>query len=345
MLIFWFCAVAVMVAMYVVLDGFDLGAGIIHFCVARNEEERRINIRSIGPVWDGNEVWLLAGGGTLYFAFPALYASSFSGFYLPLMMVLWLLILRAISIEFRNHIEGESWKPFWDFWFCASSGLLAIFFGAALGNVVRGVPLDQQGNFFLPLWTNFNIGPEVGILDWYTILIGLAAFATLTMHGALWVNLKTTGAMQQRARRTATVAWMAVAALTVTITVATFLIQPQVPASYAQRPWGWVLPALALAGLAGVILMLRKSELKAFLASALYIIGMLTSVVFGVFPYVLPSSGDPQLGLTIYNASAPEYGLRVGLAWFLPGMLITAAYFIFVYRRFAGKVTADSAGY
>ncbi len=211
--------------------------------------------------------------------------------------------------------------------------------------MVRGVPLDQQGDFFLPLWTNFNIGPEVGILDWYTILIGLAAFATLTMHGALWVNLKTTGAMQQRARRTATVAWMAVAALTVAITVATFLIQPQVPASYAQRPWGWVLPALALAGLAGVILMLRKSELKAFLASALYIIGMLTSVVFGVFPYVLPSSGDPQLGLTIYNASAPEYGLRVGLAWFLPGMLITAAYFIFVYRRFAGKVTADSAGY
>ncbi|MGD0579819.1 MAG: cytochrome d ubiquinol oxidase subunit II, partial [Bryobacteraceae bacterium] len=131
--IIWFCIVAVMVAIYVVLDGFDLGAGIVHLCVARNEEERRTVISSIGPVWDGNEVWLLAGGGALYFAFPALYASSFSGFYLPLMMVLWLLILRGAAIEFRNHIKNAVWVPFWDVVFALASGLLAIFFGAALG--------------------------------------------------------------------------------------------------------------------------------------------------------------------------------------------------------------------
>ncbi|HVV73398.1 MAG TPA: cytochrome d ubiquinol oxidase subunit II, partial [Verrucomicrobiae bacterium] len=187
----WFCLVAVMIAIYVVLDGFDLGAGIVHLLVARTDAERRQVLGSIGPVWDGNEVWLLAGGGTLYFAFPALYASSFSGFYLPLMIVLWLLILRGSAIEFRNHIESRVWQPFWDAVFGGASALLVIFFGAALGNVVRGVPLDREGFFFLPLWTNFQLGKDVGILDWYTVIVGLAAFVTLTVHGALWVALKT----------------------------------------------------------------------------------------------------------------------------------------------------------
>src|SRR4030081_1052842 len=154
----WFWIVAVMLTAYVVLDGFDLGVGILHPLLSRTEHDRQIMLRSIGPVWDGNEVWLLAGGGTLYFAFPALYASAFSGFYLPLMIVLWLLILRGASIEFRNHIKSAVWDPLWDFLFCASSLLLAVFFGAALGNVVRGVPLDASGYFFEPLWTNFQLG-------------------------------------------------------------------------------------------------------------------------------------------------------------------------------------------
>jgi cytochrome d ubiquinol oxidase subunit II len=189
----WFCLISVMLATYVVLDGFDLGAGVAHLLVARTDAERRLVLRSIGPVWDGNEVWLLAAGGTLYFAFPALYASSFSGFYLPLMIVLWLLILRGISIEFRNHIESLVWHPLWDAIFAGSSALLAIFFGAALGNVVRGVPLDAAGDFFLPLWTDFSAGKDVGILDWYTILIAVAALLTLTVHGALWLALKNEG--------------------------------------------------------------------------------------------------------------------------------------------------------
>src|ERR1700760_508853 len=149
----WFMIVAVMVAMYVILDGFDLGAGAVHLFIARNDDERRTVIRAIGPVWDGNEVWLLAAGGTLYFAFPLLYASSFSGFYLPLMMVLWLLILRGIGIELRMHLEGTVWRGFFDGCFALSSILLAIFYGAALGNVIRGVPLNQERYFFLPLWT------------------------------------------------------------------------------------------------------------------------------------------------------------------------------------------------
>src|SRR6201993_1268601 len=154
----WFIIVAVMVAAYVVLDGFDLGAGVIYLTAARTANERRAILRAIGPVWDGNEVWLLAAGGTLYFAFPLLYASAFSGFYLPLMLVLWLLILRAVGIEFRAHVENPVWQSFFDFVFWISSTLLAIFFGAALGNVIRGVPLAPDGYFFEPLWTNFRVG-------------------------------------------------------------------------------------------------------------------------------------------------------------------------------------------
>jgi cytochrome d ubiquinol oxidase subunit II len=194
----WFCLVAVMLAGYVILDGFDIGAGIIHLFVAKTDAERRAVLASIGPVWDGNEVWLLAAGGTLYFAFPGLYASSFSGFYLALMIVLWLLILRGICIEFRSHVPSELWRGFWDVIFAGASLLLAIFYGTALGNVVRGVPIQSDGYFFLALWTNFRPGSEPGIIDWYTVLIGVAALSALTIHGALWVALKTKDDLQAR---------------------------------------------------------------------------------------------------------------------------------------------------
>src|SRR3981081_3100814 len=203
----WFCLVAIMITVYVLLDGFDLGAGAIHLLVAKTDEERRQVLASIGPVWDGNEVWLIASGGTLYFAFPALYASGFSGFYLPLMIVLWLLILRGISISFRNEVISKVWDPFWDFLFWASSLLLAVFFGAALANVVRGVPLDSTGYFFEPLWTDFRLGEQTGILDWYTMLGGVLALIALVMHGALWVRMKTTGTVNQRSSRMAASTW------------------------------------------------------------------------------------------------------------------------------------------
>src|ERR1700674_5309413 len=206
----WFCLVALMLTVYVVLDGFDLGAGVVHLFVAHSEEERRLVSRTIGPVWDANEVWLIAAGGTLFFAFPVLYASSFSGFYLPLMMVLWLLILRGISVEFRILNTGPVWSPFWDLTFCLSSALLAIFFGAALGNVVRGVPLDAQGYFFEPLWTDFRFGANAGILDWYTILIGVAAYLALAIHGSLWVAYKCEAEIAERARRIAQLGFWAV---------------------------------------------------------------------------------------------------------------------------------------
>jgi cytochrome d ubiquinol oxidase subunit II len=335
----WFSLVAAMIALYVVLDGFDLGAGVIHLFVARNEAERCAVLASIGPVWDGNEVWLIAGGGTLYFAFPALYASSFSGFYLPLMMVLWLLILRGIAIEFRNHLRSLVWQPLWDVVFAAASGMLAIFFGAALGNVVRGVPLDGSGEFFLPLWTDFAAGRNAGILDWYTLLIAVAALLALTLHGALWVALKTVGDVHQRARLVAARVWWGLAAAVAAITLASFQVQPHLKASFAERPWGYIFPVLALVGLVGARLFGGSREgLDAFLCSCLFLLGMLTSVAFGLYPLVLPSTGDPALSLTVANSAAAPYGLRIGLYWFIPGVLLTASYFVYTYRNFAGKV-------
>jgi len=337
----WFCLVAIMIAGYVVLDGFDLGAGIVHLFVARTDQERRQVLRSIGPVWDGNEVWLLAAGGVLYFAFPMLYASGFSGFYLPLMMVLWLLILRGTSVEFRNHIQSAVWIAFWDFLFSASSLLLAVFFGAALGNVVRGVPLDQTGYFFEPLWTNFRLGEQTGILDWYTILVGVTALIVLMMHGALWVQLKTENAVRDRAAALASWTWWGVVVFTALLTLVTFRVQPQVGANFKTWPAGYILPALAIAGIAGVQFELRRrNELNAFLASCVYLLGMLTSVVFGVYPMVLPAR-DGIHNLTITNAKAGAYGLKIGLVWWVIGMILTACYFTYVYRTFAGKVTTN----
>jgi cytochrome bd ubiquinol oxidase subunit II len=339
----WFCLVALMLTGYVVLDGFDLGAGAIHLWVAKTDAERRLVLRSIGPVWDGNEVWLLAAGGTLYFAFPLLYASSFSGFYLPLMMVLWLLVLRGVAVEFRNHVAGPVWAAFWDVVFCFASSLLAVFFGAALGNVVRGVPLDPQGRFFEPLWTNFRLGPDTGILDWYTILVGVAALVVLVMHGSLWVALKTERVLNLRARQFAAVAWLGTAALTIFLTLVTFHIQPHVTASLSAHPWGFVFPAIAVAGLLGVPSSLVRKKLgAAFASSCAYIGGMLTSVAFGLHPYVLPASTNPAFSLTIANTKAQDYGLRIGLIWWLIGMALAVSYTVLAYRRFAGKLAPPS---
>jgi cytochrome d ubiquinol oxidase subunit II len=338
----WFCLVAIMIALYVVLDGFDLGVGAIHLFVARTDAERRLVVRSIGPVWDGNEVWLLAAGGTLYFAFPVLYASGFSGFYLPLMIVLWLLILRGISIEFRGSVDSLVWIKFWDVVLAGASLLLAVFYGAALGNVVRGVPLNGQGYFFEALWTNLRLGPEPGILDWYTILVGLAALFALALHGALWLAMKTDGPVHDRARRLARGAWWCALLFTILVTVATFRVQPHVPTNLGDHPWGYMFPALALAGLAGMAwFILRRDDLRSFLASCVYLLGMLTSAVFGLYPLVLPARPNPAYSLTVYNAKAGDYGLRVGVAWWILGMILVTGYFVYVYRHFAGKVKLE----
>lgn len=335
----WFCLAAIMISGYVVLDGFDLGAGIVQLVVLRTEGEKTQVFQSIGPVWDGNEVWLIAAGGALFFAFPALYASAFSGFYLSLMIVLWLLILRGISIEFRHQFDGPLWQPLWSAIFGGASAVLAAVFGIALGNVVRGVPLDSQGYFFLPLWTNFRLGAKPGIIDWYTLLVGMASFFALAVHGSLWVVLKTEGNLQEQTRSFRAKCWVGLVAITLLISAVSFSIQPNLGKQFRTHPWGVVFPVAAVAGLIGVHLFSsRRQDVRAFLASGMYLVGMLTSAAFGVFPKVLPSNTTPDLSLTIFNAATTGYGLAVGLRWFIPGMVLATAYSVVVYRHFAGKV-------
>ena len=341
----WFWIVAVMITAYVVLDGFDLGAGAIYLVAARTNVERRRVLRAIGPVWDGNEVWLLAAGGTLYFAFPQLYASSFSGFYLPLMMVLWLLILRAVGIEFRAHIENPVWQGFFDVVFSVSSILLAVFFGAALGNVVRGVPLDATGYFFEPLWTNFKLGPHPGILDWYTVLTGVVALVTLAAHGSYYVALKTDQDLGRRARGFALLCWPLQFFLTCSSLVATYFIRPTIMTNYERHAVGFLVPLVVFAGL-GVMLWAnpKGKEKLAFVASSFYIVGMLVGAAFALYPRVLPAR-DRQYDLTIYNTAAGTHGLSVGLIWWALGAVLAVGYFVFVYRMFGGKVQVEEGQY
>ncbi len=342
----WFLIVAVMIVVYVVLDGFDLGAGALSLLVARNDQERRGILRAIGPVWDGNEVWLLAAGGTLYFAFPALYASSFSGFYLPLMMVLWLLMLRAIGIEFRSHVEDKVWQSFLDGVFCVASALLAIFFGAALGNVVRGVPLGADGYFFEPLWTNFRTNGTPGILDWYTVLTGVVALVTLCMHGALYLTVKTEGMLHFRARRASLVLWPVLVLLTGLSLYATLIVRPRVMTNYHAHPAGLLVPVIVGMALAMIPwATLQGKEKTAFLGSCAYIATMLVGAAFGLYPVLLPASSNPDYSLTIFNVAAGAHGLSVGLWWWSLGALLAAGYFVFVYRMFRGKVRLEEAGH
>ncbi len=342
----WFWLVAVMIVGYVVLDGFDLGVGVLHLFLVHTEAERRTTLASIGPVWDGNEVWLLAGGGTLYFAFPLLYASAFSGFYLPLMIVLWLLILRGVSLELRNHIEVGVWRALLDGLFGLSSALLTIFFGAALANVLRGVPLQADGYFFLPLWTNWQPGPHPGILDWYTVIGGLVALVALTLHGALWLIIKTSGDLALRARRIVTPLWLALAALTVVSLAATIIVRPASLNNYFNYPITFVVPAGVIASMAGIWFLNRNAQpIKAFLSSCLYLFFMLAGACWGLYPTLLPATTGVANDITLSLAISGPHTLAVGLVWWSLGMVLAIGYVVFVYSRFRGKVNLYAGGH
>src|SRR5258707_643106 len=342
MLFVWFWLVALMITGYVVLDGFDLGAGVLHLLLGRNDQERRTVLRTIGPVWDGNEVWLIAGGGTLCFAFPWLYAAGFSGFYLPIMIVLWLLILRGIGIELRGHVDSPVWRGFFDGCFAISSILLTIFYGAALGNVIRGVPLQKDGYFFLSLWTNWRIGPEPGILDWYTVIAGVVALAALTVHGANYVALKTSGDLNQRARRIAGLLWPVLLLVTLLSLWATLSIHPNLLDNYKNHVFLFAVPVgVAASLLAMLIFRRRNSDKAAFLSSAAYLIFMLVGAAAAVYPNLLVSTTDPALNITVYNAATGPYSLSVGLVFWSFGMMLAVGYFVFVYRMFRGEGNSE----
>ncbi len=335
----WFAIVSVMVAIYVVLDGFDFGAGILHLFIAKNDEERRKVLASIGPFWDGNEVWLLAGGGALFFAFPRVYSAGFSGFYLPLMMVLWLLIVRALSIEIRSMEASSLWRSFWDGAFFFSSSLMAIVLGAALGNVIRGVPLNSDGFFSGPLFTDFTPSKNPGVLDWYTVTVGLFALAVLAMHGALFLRTKTDEAVHERCTKLVPKLWGASVVLGLAATAETLIVRPELLQTVIQRPLGIVLTVGFLACLVAVPVLLRRpSETAPFLASAGFITCMLAATAVGSYPIMLHSSLSSANDLTISNAKSGMLSLNVGLMWWLIAIVLVIGYFFYIFKTFAGKV-------
>jgi cytochrome d ubiquinol oxidase subunit II len=341
----WFLLVAAMLVGYVVLDGFDLGVGVLYKLVAHTPQERNLVRRSIGPVWDANEVWLLAAGGTLYFAFPPLYAAAFSGFYLPLMLVLWLLIGRALGLELRSHLPEPLAQEICDALFMVSSLLLAIVFGAALGNVIRGVPLDAEGYFFLPLWTGFSpfAGDRPGVLDWYTVLCGVVALIALATHGAHYLVLRTSGEVAARARRLARLGTRALPLATAASLLATLVVRPSVLANYRAAPVGFLLPATVAASF--VIMeraVQRGQERAAFGASCAYLVGMLGGAAFALYPVLLPASGDPARAITLANAATSPYAMRVAMIWWLVAAILVMFTFRYLYRSFRGKLTVDT---
>jgi cytochrome d ubiquinol oxidase subunit II len=332
----WFCFLAVMVTVYVVLDGFDLGVGSLHLLAARDQEEREQTTAAIGPVWNGNEVWLLASGGVLFMAFPKAYASAFSGLYFGLILVLWLLVGRGLALEFRHEIDNPLWRSACDVVFSLSSAALALVFGVALGNVVRGVPLGADGYFSMPL---FNI------LNWYALLVGVFGLVVLAAHGARFLAWRATGALRERAARYARRLWFAEAALFVVMIYPTYTVREKMLTVFTDHPWTLIFPALAVGSLAATFLCDRRGDaLRAFAASSLFIVGLLTSMAAGLYPYILPAREGRPFGLTIDAAAAGHNSLTTALVWWPLGMLLAAVYFVFAYRTFfrSGAPSADA---
>ena len=330
----WFWLVGVMFIAWAVLDGFDFGVGILHRVVAKTDDERRLVIASIGPVWDGNEVWLLAAGGTTLLVFPGVVAAGFSGLYLPVIFAVWALMVRGAAIELRSHLGSPLWRSFFDMAFFASSLVVPILMGAALGNVLRGVPLDARGFFELPLFASWSPTGELGVLDWYTVLCGLFVTATLTAHGANWLVLKTGGEVQARAAKVRRPLLLATGALWLLTALATFLVAPPSTHSF----W-WLGVVVSLVGATAKVL--KKSERAAFLGGSAFIVGQLLTAFGGLFPVLLRARENPQFSLTAASAASQGAGRNFALVWWVPGLLLAAAYLWWVLRHFRGKAQLD----
>lgn len=340
----WFSFVVLMVIVYVVLDGFDLGAGIVQIFVSRTEAEETRVLKSINAVWDGNEVWLIAAGGTLLFAFPALLAAAFSGFYLSLMILLWLLIGRGIAIEFRHHVDDPLWQSFWSTVFGLSSGALALVFGVALGNVIRGVPLDESGYFFVPLWTTLSPFGSIGTIDWYTLLVGAAAFFALAVHGSLWVVLHSEGEFQSRIRSFGSKCWGPTLLFSIASFAASAVVQPRI-FNRVGAGWGPVFLLVALVSMIGTLMFsIRRRDAAAFLSWSLFLVASLLSVACTMFPIALPARTDPRWDLTVQNTATAEHSLSAALYWFVPGMLLAIGYAVIVYRHFLRAANIEPGG-
>jgi cytochrome d ubiquinol oxidase subunit II len=335
----WYAILCFMLVMFVVLEGFDVGAGLLQHVVGKTEAERRMVIAAIGPLWSWHEVWLVAFGGVLFVAFPTILAVSFAGFYLALFLLLWALVLRGVSIEVSGHIADPLWRTAWHFIFAASNVLLAILIGAALGNVVRGVPLGANGKFTVSFFTNFSPRGDVGILDWFTVSVAVFILVTFAAHGANALVLKTEGPVHDRSLRIARFLWKTVLALLAVVTIEAWQVRPELFSSMTHKPFAWLGLIGVIGGISAVFTGLQgKRELRAVIGSSLFIAGLMISGAASVFPIMLHSTLAPEYSLSAYKNAAASNGLAVALVWWPVSLILAVAYFLFIYRHYTGKV-------
>jgi cytochrome d ubiquinol oxidase subunit II len=323
-----FIVIAFMLTAYTLLDGYDLGAGAISFLVARTAPERSAVMESIGPFVHANEVWLIAAGGALFALFPKAYASSFSGFYLPLIIMLWLFMFRGIALELRDHFSGELWHQFWDAAFAVSSGLLILLFGVALGNLLRGVPLDDRGYFQ---------GTFGFLLNPYAIAVGLFAIVTLAQHAATFLVLRIDGPPGKRSLGFLRRVWWAVMGLYLIVTVGTYFVRG-LPSS----PWLFFVPVVSLAALVAMIPFLHRGQYAAaFGASTLFVASLLIEAAGSLYPYLLPGYPLGSGGMSIFEASPSTVSLAVALTTTIGGSIAVLIYGAIVTRAMAGKIHVE----
>jgi cytochrome d ubiquinol oxidase subunit II len=344
----WYAIAGFMLIVYVVLDGRNFGAGMLHWLVARTPEERRQVIAAIGPLWSWHEVWLVGFGGTLLAVFPRLLASAFAGYYLALFLILWCLILRGVALEVGGHINDRMWQGFWDFVFVLANTLLAILFGAAAGNLARGVPLASDGTFSMAFFTDFTPRGYVGLLDWYTVSVAFFAAVALAAHGATYLTLKTQGSVHDRSAGYARVLWAAAALLLVVISVESAVVRPDVLGHAIRNPY-WLLGLLGVCAAVIVLVsgLARRREMRAFVGSNLLLAGLLAASAAAIFPFVLHSTLAPENSLSVYDVAAGTSSLAYAAIWWPIAFALAAAYFVFVSRRYAGKVSVqrDNQGF
>jgi cytochrome bd ubiquinol oxidase subunit II len=321
----WFVLLAVMFAVYAMLDGFDLGVGALHRLLARSPEEREQAIEAIGPVWDGNEVWLIAGGGVLFLAFPRAYAGAFSGLYLGLIIVLWLLAGRGLGIELRHQLDNPLWQTACDTVFWLSSAALALVFGIALGNVVQGVPLQSDGYFHMSLFE---------ILNRYAVLVGAVVLVVLSAHGAAFLAAFTSGPLAERARRWARRLWWLEVLALAGAAYATYAVRPELLDAFADHPWRLVFGAVTLAALALELAWQRSGAWRAaFAASSAAVAGLLATTAAALYPDLLPARDGDPFSLTVHNAASSDHALMTALFWWPVGIALAVAYFTLAYRH------------
>jgi len=332
----WFVLLGVLLAGYAILDGFDLGVGILHLA-GRNDKERRLMINAIGPHWDGNEVWLVTFGGAMFAAFPNAYATVFSGFYTAFMLLLFALILRAVSIEFRGKREAAAWRRFWDACFFGSSALATFLFGVAAGNALAGIPVDARGVY---------TGGFFDLVRPYPVLVGLLTVSFAAMHGALYLYLKTESELQQRMRRWIWRGYGAALTCYALATIFAHAAQPDAARNFREHPWSWgvfILTILAFAIIPRAIA--RERPFLGFLSSSFVILGLVFLFSFSLYPNLVVSSLSPANSLTIYNAASSGKTLGIMAIIALIGMPFVLAYTAAIYWSFRGKVKITEHSY